>query len=130
MNPLYFLTETALATTESSAVSLNIAMVLLVIGLPALIALCLAEYFLAKATNPSVGWILPILSGVLGLILPLRELTFQEPVGEILLWFLLPQIPTLLFLLLLGTARHAKSNTSAPAVSSSKEIKKMNIQDL
>ncbi len=117
--------------TASSATRFNLALFLPLIVLPCLIGLCVAEYALGRAKNTFLGWILPIISFISGLIISFHGLTLQEPIGEIVLWFLIPQIPFILFLLILGVARNGqKVLSSASTNTAPDEIKRMNIQDL
>lgn len=110
--------------------TLNITMILLVIGLPLFIGLCIVEFLLGRAKNPFLGWIFPILSFVIALIISLQGLTFKEPVGEIILWCLIPQIPTVILFLIFGAAHYGKKKTPASPAPARDEIKRMNIQDL
>ncbi len=105
-------------------------LLLLLISIPVLIALFVAQFFLARAKNPFLGLILPILSFLLGLMISLLSLnsTAPNPIGPILFQLFLFQIPTVIHLLILGIARHGrkKNETASP----SEEITKMNIKDL
>ena len=87
----------------ATATRINLSLLLLIVGLPLLI----------------------------GLIVSLSGLTFQEPIGEILLWCLIPQIPTVIDLLLLGIARNVRKQSLCHTVQvSPEEMRRMNIQDL
>ena len=114
-----------------NATRINIGLLLLIVGLPLLIGLCVAQYFLGRAKNPFLGWILPVLALLSGLIISLSSLTFDEPLGEILLWCLIPQVPTVIDLLLLGVARNSRKQSTPNVVQASPaEMRRMNIQDL
>jgi hypothetical protein len=115
----------------ATATRINLSLLLLIVGLPLLIGLCIAQYFLGRAKNSFLGWIFPIMSLLIGLIVSLSGLTFQEPIGEILLWCLIPQIPTVIDLLLLGIARNVRKQSLCHTVQASpEEMRRMNIQDL
>ena len=115
----------------ATATRINLSLLLLIVGLPLLIGLCVAQYFLGRAKNPFLGWILPVLALLSGLIISLSRLTFQEPLAEILLWCLIPQVPTVIDLLLLGVARNGRKQSSPNAVQAfPAEMRRMNIQDL
>ncbi|MBO5701474.1 MAG: hypothetical protein J6S71_03440 [Clostridia bacterium] len=119
-----------MTAASATASTLNISMILLIIGLPLLIALCIIEFLLGRSKNPFLGWILPILFFVIALIISLQGLTFEEPAGEIILWHLIPQIPTIILFLIFGAAHYSQKETRDARTPAQNEIKRMNIQDL
>lgn len=115
---------TAVDQAESSINVANVGLISLLL----LIALCVVQYFLGRARNTFLGWILPILSFMVGAIL---SLSTQGTPLELFLAFLLFQFPTVILLLILGVARYGRKKSSAPSHPSGLgEMERMNIQDL
>lgn len=88
-------------------------------------ALCVLQYFLAKAENPWLGRMLPILSGIISLIVTLfllLNLTKLTVVWLAVLAFIVFNIPTLLFFIIYRQTRKRYIEKQ--------EIEKMKIQEI
>lgn len=85
------------------------------------------QIFLSKRENKWFGRILPIISFLMSLIYPLNMATPQGGISidfvfEMLIVFLIPNIPTVVFLVIYFACRESMRKK--------KQIEKMNIQDL
>lgn len=92
-----------------------------------LIVPTLLQIFLSSRENKYLGWILPVIFGVIGSIVFLNIAVFQDMAGMAqvmvtLLSIILSYIPAVLIILIYKLSRKKYQNKS--------EIEKMNIKDL
>lgn len=107
------------------AITINILLLLFLLAL--FVGSVFLQIFLSKKENKWMGWMLPILSFLLSLVVPL---SLKPPldgangwfVVQILLTLLLVNIPTIVYLVIYFACREK--------VRRKKQLDKMNIQDL
>ena len=99
----------------------------LIIFLAVVIGVIWLQIFLSKKDNKWLGLILPIVAFLVGLLYPLNMVAPSDGVTvgfimQMLLVWLLGNIPTIVFLLIYISCRQKKNRN--------KQLDKMNIQDL
>lgn len=114
-----------LSTSTDKSVN---ALLIILIPIIIFIGLCFLEYFLARKGR-LLGLIIPIITFAFSVIFILLQIAPVEEglfsvVMRILLFFLLVNLPTFVFLILFLAARSQNNN------SAKKELDKMNIMDL
>ena len=93
-----------------------------------LIGIAVMQYFICKkARNKLMGLVIPIIAFLGGLFVALVLMYAPAETSEFIRQILVCQIPTLVYLAIFAMVRIAQRS---PASEASREIKKMNIQDL